>query len=270
MTVDYRIEFVRSLCQASQDLVLAVFPDSRSDAVSARSPRVPINPACDYRAVIQVSGDNGALELRAFVFVERSERGPLSQLKDLTNDESIAASRAGVAAKIVQPAGDAPGAQELRFLRKQAREPIVRAAPESAVDEDAIGSQLRSNRERMFQLARVQLDLSGLHGDQRLLDVLTAFDHVLEMQRSELEAPGIGERMADFRAYSEQRRMRQRDHAFFQRLAFGADTELHVHSVGMADGDAGLEPAEIHLPGAAEGIRAGLEVAKVLDHSRRL
>ena len=57
--------------------------------------------------------------------------------------------------------------------------------------------------------------------------------------------------------------MRQRDHAFLERLAAGGDSELHVHGIGVADGDAGLEPAEVDLPGAAERIGPGFEVAEV-------
>ena len=62
-----------------------------------------------------------------------------------------------------------------------------------------------------------------------------------------------------FSLSGQQRRMRQRDHALLKRLAARRDSELHVHGIGVADGNAGLEPAKVHLPGAAERVGPGFE-----------
>src|SRR5207253_10934066 len=62
------------------------------------------------------------------------------------------------------------------------------------------------------------------------------------------------------------RGMRKGENFFLFFLALGPENELYVHGVGVADGDASLQPAEFHFPGAPERIGSSLEAAGVFEH----
>ncbi len=65
------------------------------------------------------------------------------------------------------------------------------------------------------------------------------------------------ERVAGLLGQREQHRMRQGYDFLLLVLALGPNDELYVHSIRVANGDAGLQPAKLHLPGAAKRIRTG-------------
>ena len=67
-------------------------------------------------------------------------------------------------------------------------------------------------------------------------------------------------------AQPQQSRVRQRDDAFLERFALGGDSEFDIHRIGVADGDAGLQPVEMHLPHAAKGVGPRLEFTEVIEH----
>ena len=60
---------------------------------------------------------------------------------------------------------------------------------------------------------------------------------------------------------SKQRGMRQGNHFLFSSITVGCNPELDVHGIRMPNGDAGLEPPELHFPHAAKRIRARLKEA---------
>ena len=75
---------------------------------------------------------------------------------------------------------------------------------------------------------------------QGLLQVLSRFDHVLEVRGSDFQAPGIGQRVAGAAAQGEQISMRQGQNFLLLGLVLGPHDELYVHRVGVPDRDGGL------------------------------
>src|SRR5579862_4792131 len=109
-------------------------------------------------------------------------------------------------------------------------------------------------------------EIGGRQRHHGLFQVLSGLDHVGQMQGGQLHAPRIGQGMAGFPAQREQIRMGQGDDLLLLGFSLGPQKILHIHSVGMADGDAGLKPAEFHFPGASEGIGSGAKAAGVVWH----
>src|SRR5262245_52403536 len=58
-------------------------------------------------------------------------------------------------------------------------------------------------------------------------------------------------------------RMRQRDGLLHLAIRFVLEDELHVHCVGMTDRNRGLQPLEIHLEFAAEGVGTCFKLAEI-------
>jgi hypothetical protein len=83
---------------------------------------------------------------------------------------------------------------------------------------------------------------------------------------SDLEAPGVRERVAHIFADHQQGGMRERYHTLFKRLAFSRDSKLDVNGIGMPDGDARLKPIKMSPPNAPERIGPDLKLAKILNH----
>src|SRR5579883_2297845 len=90
------------------------------------------------------------------------------------------------------------------------------------------------------------------------------------MCSSETAAVGIGELAVPLRGEFEQDGMRQGDH-FFLRLTVGRGSEkLHVDGVGMANRNACLKPAKLHVPSLSEGVRTRLKRAAFVTHDPML
>src|ERR1043166_565196 len=84
------------------------------------------------------------------------------------------------------------------------------------------------------------IEIGGGERDQRFLQILTRFYHVLQMSCRQLQAPGIRQGMAIATAQSEQVRVRQRYHLFLLFFSLLVAIlcpydELHVHRIGVAD-----------------------------------
>src|SRR5579862_8561896 len=86
------------------------------------------------------------------------------------------------------------------------------------------------------------------------------------MHGGQLQAPCIGQGMSGVAAQGEQMRMRQGQYLFLLRLAVCPHHEFDVHGIRMANGNAGLKPAELHLPSALERIGSGLKPAEIVSH----
>jgi len=137
-----------------------------------------------------------AFVLRAFIIVERRQKYGIFQAPDLALNplvRFIASNGAGITAEIKQLAWYAGSSYKLRSIREHTREFVTGAAPQCAVDEQV--TQRLFCSQRLFQLARVAIDLLGRRRHQRLLHVLAGPKHVLQMQRRQLHAPGVGERV---------------------------------------------------------------------------
>src|SRR5262249_12739369 len=81
-----------------------------------------------------------------------------------------------------------------------------------------------------------------------------------------LHAPSVCDRVARLAAEVEQQGVRQRQNLFLFLLTLRPQIKLHVHRIGVTDGNSRLEPLKLHFPFASERIRAGAESAAIIGH----
>ncbi len=138
---------------------------------------------------------------------------------------------------------DGIGIPDCIRLGKETAQAIASRGIQFVTHEKGRNKAIEIDLRRSRRLLRVgQLQFAGVrphlvigNGDHRFLDVITAFNHVLEVQAGDPHAPGVGERVTGFFAKLQQRGMGQCDHALVLELAFRRRFELYVHGVGMAD-----------------------------------
>ena len=107
------------------------------------------------------------------------------------------------------------------------------------------------------------LQAGAEHGHQVLLHIFAGAYQVLQVERGQSPAPGVIHRPAQGLAYRQKIGVRQGDGLGGPGAILAREQKLHIHRIGVTNGNGRLQPLEQHLVLAAKRVRPGFELAEV-------